>query len=332
MKRNLMPYGSRRSAIGFGSISREERDQSDLFYADLMGYARARRRQRRWPAEADESWAEGGPLIEGPLTDGEWRTVADMLKRGEADVGEPLTSDASRNALLAAARIFCARNALNLGPGDPLICLKAEVTIGDPRVRALVPHVTARGPIGDWAVLMRAIGLTVNESPGWRTRTKPDGGFEPIGVMIHHTARVGAGLLADLVDNIKCHFFVDPRGVMTIVAGGRAHHAGPGAQQVLDEVRKGVAPSGSALQRGLRDSTSGNSHFYGFENENKGDGTQPWPDVQMDTIVRGAAALCKRHAWTANRVIGHKEWTKRKPVDPSFDMDAFRARVAALLN
>jgi hypothetical protein len=79
------------------------------------------------------------------------------------------------------------------------------------------------------------------------------------------------------------------------------------------------------------DGPGGNSLFYGFENENLGNGIDPWPDVQLDAIAMAAAALCRRHCWGANRVIAHKEWTSNKPVDPRFDMNQFRARVADFL-
>jgi N-acetyl-anhydromuramyl-L-alanine amidase AmpD len=63
--------------------------------------------------------------------------------------------------------------------------------------------------------------------------------------------------------------------------------------------------------------------------ENIGDGVDPWAEVQLDAIAKGAAALCQRHGWSENRVIGHKEWSRKKPIDPGFDMNDFRARVAS---
>lgn len=180
---------------------------------------------------------------------------------------------------------------------------------------------------------MRAAGLTVNETDGWRTRasTGDGGAFAPIGVMMHHTVSLGAGALKGIVTNVKANFFIDKRGVITIVAGGRANHAGRGAQQVLDEVSQGTAPTGTATRRGRPDCPIGNGHFYGFENENRGDGADPWPTAQVTTMATGAAALCRRHGWTSNRVISHAEWTSRK-IDPrGIDMSAFRARVATLI-
>lgn len=333
MKRHFGRQGGPTFAGSFSTVSREEHHQAELFFADLMGGPLRRARPQPRSAEDGESWAETRPLIEGPLTDSEWRTVISILRHGEAQVGAPLTDNAERNALLVAARIFCDRNALGLEREDPLLCLINDVTMGDRRVRALVPHVTRRGPIIHWAGLMRSVGLVVNESAGWRARSSQgeNGRFEPVGVMMHHTVGVGAGALADIVANVKANFFVDRAGVITVVAGGRANHAGTGAQRVLDEVRRGLAPTGTAARRGLTDGPIGNADFYGFENENRGDGVQPWPDVQVESMVRGAAALCRRHGWTGSRVISHAEWTSRK-IDPrGIDMNAFRGRVAALL-
>jgi len=331
-------YGGRQAA-GFAPTSPQARYSADVFYADLTGMGR-RRRGAALPAPEDyfegvDDYSEQQRrLVEGPLTEREWDSVMTMLARGEADVGARLTeSNGDRNARLIAARIFCDRNALSLPPGDPLVCLVPSVTMNDPRVVALVPHVTARGPLVDWAALMRSVGLTVNESANWRTRASGDqqGYFRPIGIVMHHTVGLGQAVLNDIRINVKANFFVDKAGVINVVAGGRANHAGFGAQLVLDETRQGRAPSGTAAARGLVDGPSGNGHFYGFENENRGNGADPWPDVQTATMATAAAALCRRHGWTAQRVIGHSEWTRRK-VDPrGIDMNAFRTRVQALI-
>jgi hypothetical protein len=149
--------------------------------------------------------------------------------------------------------------------------------------------------------------------------------------MMHHTVIVGPPALRDIVGGVKANFFVDPAGVLTVVSAGRANHAGKGARRVLEEVRQGIAPSDTAARRGLPAVIFGNGDFYGFENENLGNGRDPWPAVQVETMVRGAVALCRRHGWTANRVISHAEWQFGK-VDPlGIDMTAFRGSVAARL-
>lgn len=320
-----MRHGGGRFA-GFGDVTSAERSQADLFFADLTG--RPARHRGRW--REDEAWEQSGPLVEGPLTPSEWDTVMRIVRSGEAQVGAPLTDDAARNALLVAARIFCDRNALRLEREDPLLCVTNDVTMADRRVRALVPHVTARGPILNLAGILRASGITVREANGWQARTA-NGPFDPVGVMMHHTVGVGPGALADIVANNKANFFVDRAGVLTVVAAGRANHAGMGAQRVLDDTRSGIAPTGTAAQRGLADALIGNGSYYGFENENRGDGVQPWPAVQLDAMARAAATLCRRHGWTSARVIAHKEWTSRK-IDPAgFAMATLRTSVAALI-
>ena len=81
-------------------------------------------------------------------------------------------------------------------------------------------------------------------------------------------------------------------------------------------------------------SQRGAGFFYGFENENMGDGRDPWPAVQVDTMVLAAAALCRAHRWSPERVIAHAEWRadKRDPLGIGMpDMPAFRDRVRSTL-
>jgi hypothetical protein len=135
----------------FGPVTAEERRQADLFLAELMG-VRPRRRApvRRAALEGEQQ----PPALQlGPLSDAEWADIVRMLTVGEVEVGVPLTADADANALRVAARIFCSRNAFALQGGDPLLCVLPDVTASKPEVRALVPHVTARGPIVPWQLV-----------------------------------------------------------------------------------------------------------------------------------------------------------------------------------
>ena len=158
------------------SVPRDERRAADLFFASLVGSDIRRRRRRAPPPEqpAEDDLA----LEEGPLSEPEWGDVLDMLERGEADAGLPLTGDADRNALLVAARLFCDRNAVRLA-NDPQVCVVSDATLRDPRVRAFARHVIERGPIVAWtrvprpervrramALLVDAHGLPVNGAAG----------------------------------------------------------------------------------------------------------------------------------------------------------------------
>jgi hypothetical protein len=186
------------------------------------------------------------------------------------------------------------------------------------------------GEKADLAALMRAAGLSVNEVGNWQTRVSGST-FTPVGIVIHHT---GPGASVDLIVNGRpdlsgplANFYVEKNATINLISGGHANHAGPGAQVVLDEVQADIAPADTAQNRGLHDGPSGNSFFYGFENQNAGNGVDPWPEEQLDAIAHACAALCRVHCWTSSRVIGHKEWTARKPDPLGIDMNDFRARV-----
>ncbi|WP_050511757.1 peptidoglycan recognition protein family protein [Streptomyces rimosus] len=180
---------------------------------------------------------------------------------------------------------------------------------------------------------LKAEGVTVREHAGWRTHNRNDkgpwGGVN--GIVIHHTA--GASSL-DLVwsgtaalPGPLCHTHLAKNGTATMVGHGRANHAGTFARNAHQAV---VAESPVHPRPDAAEPVDGNRHYYGIEIENLGDGRDPYPAVQYDQAVRWAAAICRAHGWTHHSVIGHKEGTRRK-IDPSFDMNAFRAGVAERL-
>ena len=176
--------------------------------------------------------------------------------------------------------------------------------------------------------VLKAAGLKVAVCDGWETRGRGDVG-PTVGVMCHHTATPNPnktnmptlnGLLNGVTQN-NGKFLPGPLsqlglgrdGTYYVIAAGRANHAGPGEWQ---------------------GETDGNLSFIGIEAENDGTpGDFPWPEVQMDAYRRGVAAILKHINKAADFCCGHKEY--RHPLgfkdDPSFDMIAFRAGVAAIL-
>lgn len=186
----------------------------------------------------------------------------------------------------------------------------------------------------DLAKLWRSGGLDVREVAGWQTRQRP-GSWAPCFGVVHHTA--GTKSLPIIVNGrpdlagplANAHFPKD--GTVNLVSGGRCNHAGAGAQAVLDRARLDLAPRGPAAMLAYPDGPVGNGFAYGFELENLGDGRDPWPEPQLNAAALAAALLCRQHRWSANRWVGHLEWTRRK-VDPrGFGMSAFRDRVRWLL-
>lgn len=180
---------------------------------------------------------------------------------------------------------------------------------------------------------LKAEGVTVAEHPGWRTHNRAGhGAWGPVhGVVIHHTAGSNSLELcyngrSDLPGPL-CHAHIAKDGTLTLVANGRANHAGTFAANAVAAMTK---QSSTHPRPDVKEPVDGNAITYGVEVENKGDGKDPYPAAQYLATVRFAAAICRAHGWTAESVIGHKEGTRRK-VDPSFDMDDFRDNVAAQL-
>ncbi|MBT2409563.1 N-acetylmuramoyl-L-alanine amidase [Streptomyces sp. ISL-12] len=182
---------------------------------------------------------------------------------------------------------------------------------------------------------LTAEGVTVVEHGDWRTHNRNSvGTWGPVnGVMVHHTVTSGTTASVDLcydgttdLPGPLCHGVIDKDGTVYLVGNGRANHAGLGDTDVLTAV---IAET--ALPAPDSDDVDGNTRFYGFECVNLGDGSDPWPEAQLEAIARVCAAICRAHGWNAASVIGHLEWTFRK-IDPrGFSMASMRTRVAALL-
>jgi len=164
-------------------------------------------------------------------------------------------------------------------------------------------------------------GLKVAFTDAWEMRGHGDVGTIR-GVLCHHTAGARTGNMPSLNTLVKgrpglngplCQLGLGRDGTFYVVAAGMAFHAGPGSWQ-------GV--------------TTGNTNFIGIEAENTGlENDQPWPEVQMDAYRRGVAALLSHLGLPATACAGHKEFAlpHGRKIDPTFDMPAFRAGVAAIL-
>ena len=163
---------------------------------------------------------------------------------------------------------------------------------------------------------LRAYGVTVKETNGWRTRGTDT--LNPKVIVCHHTAnpnKADAPSL-NLVINGRsdlpgplCQVLLSRSGIAYIVASGKANHAGAGSW-------KGISYNTNAL---------------GIEAENDGVG-EPWPAKQVEAYHRVCAAMCDGIGQTAEMVCGHKEWAPTRKVDPrGIDMPSFRKAVHALL-
>lgn len=169
------------------------------------------------------------------------------------------------------------------------------------------------------ADVLRAAGLTVVEEDGWKDRGR--GPMSTVrGVMLHHTAGSKKGnspslrLVRDGRSDLPgplSQLFLARDGTFHVVGAGRCNHAGAGSWH----------------------GASGNSAFIGIEAENAGDGTDPWPEVQMDAYERGVAAILTHLGLDDVMAVGHKEYAtpRGRKIDPSFDMVEFRENVERLM-
>ncbi|MEU7240345.1 N-acetylmuramoyl-L-alanine amidase [Streptomyces sparsogenes] len=177
---------------------------------------------------------------------------------------------------------------------------------------------------------LKAEGLTVHEHEGWRTHNRDAAtgkSFGPvIGVLIHHTAGHGDKEIcfngrSDLPGPL-CHAWLGKTAGLWMIGNGRANHAG---LVDLDVIQALIAEK-SPLPHDDQANADGNDCLYGLEIENLGNGKDPYPAAQYRQAVLWAAALCRAHGWTERSIAGHKEVQPGK-IDPSFDMDIFRADV-----
>lgn len=173
--------------------------------------------------------------------------------------------------------------------------------------------------------ILRRHGLKVKVVPGWKTRGRPasTGGFNPVGVLCHHTATTVAWTVAAVLRLLTggrsglpgplCQFGLDRDGTVWLVAAGRANHAGK-------------AKSVGSVAAG-----DGNTLYIGIEAFNSGTG-EPWPAAQYNAYVLLAAVIqVELTKNSARAVAGHKETSITGKVDPTFNMDTFRKRVAAMM-
>lgn len=192
--------------------------------------------------------------------------------------------------------------------------------------------------------VLKAVGVNVAPVDGWETRGKP--GFEPNGILVHHTAGPKKGDAPSLGLCVKgridtanpknnlpgplCHIVLARSGTAHVVAANIANHAGQGSKEVLEAVRRDNPVTGNARTNNYQDAVSGNTYLYGIEVENSGAADDPYPEAQINALANICAALCYAHGWTANRVVHHRQWTGRK-VDMSYKGD-LNAMVAQMMD
>ena len=182
---------------------------------------------------------------------------------------------------------------------------------------------------------LRAGGLTVVELGDWKTRSRPEsaGGFNPVGVLWHHTGDDANGEMyalwlatagrSDLPPPLV-QLSIDRQGVVYVCAAGRCNHAGE------------AKASGSVA------AGDGNTLYCGVEVQSTG--TEGYGPAQYGAMVKVGAVLgAKTIGCTVNAQRAHYETSvtgKWDPGDPNgvtlgnkrvLDMDRFRADIGAAM-
>lgn len=176
---------------------------------------------------------------------------------------------------------------------------------------------------------MEQAGLTVRTLSGWETR----GGSwrlrdpfrtriltnQPVGVMHHHTAPPVPYPIGALVGSkLKANMNIKPDGTVWLLAYRACNYSsGMGSSVVLNEVLKGVIPSGLARDRGLRDNVNGNPYYWNSENDHWGNGSSI-PQIQLDAIVVATQVVQHHFTLPITAAISHGEHTARK-IDPRWN-------------
>lgn len=161
-------------------------------------------------------------------------------------------------------------------------------------------------------------GFRVDVYPGWEWRGSTS--FDPSHVMDHHT---GGGAYNNLLRYMAegpvhpplCNYAtsrVHSRVVrITIVAAGRANHAGKGRYTTIP------------LDQGNR---------YSFGGEHQNDGYQAWPAQQVEAIRRCDAALLRAMKRDTDRMLDHKTYAPiRKSDRHSTNVETERIEVQRLM-
>lgn len=166
------------------------------------------------------------------------------------------------------------------------------------------------------ADIARRTGYPVVEQPGWRGRGH--GAMSGVrSVVCHHdAARQGAGTFNTVIQNGRsdlpgplAQFALRRDGTIHVVAAGLSYHAGAT----------------------INDAVFGNSWSLGIEAGNDGVG-EVWPERQLDAYAKLCLELSRAFGFSIDNIKGHKEICRPagRKSDPTFDMNAFRARVRAV--
>ena len=123
------------------------------------------------------------------------------------------------------------------------------------------------------------------------------------------------------------HLHLSWRAQTTVIASGRANHAGLGDPAVLEAIRLGHNPA--TLAKVKKSTASSGGRFIGIEVEHSGDKNVPLTPAMVAELARIDNAIRTHYAWSMAatwRSIDHARWAPDRKVD----VIPFRATIPAL--
>lgn len=181
----------------------------------------------------------------------------------------------------------------------------------------------------------KAAGIDYEVDKTWLKIDPYGSGFQPVGVVWHHTAS-GTYSPGDAPSLNWCRFpgqyagqaracqiVVGRSGKFYIIAGKGAYHAGAGGPMKVN---------GTNIPKDL-----GNRYLIGIEIEasstsklNKKNRTTPKSGlnpIQLEVVAKFCAALFDQLNWSTNAAIRHKDWAPGRKVDVGIPLETIRSEV-----
>lgn len=207
-----------------------------------------------------------------------------------------------------------------------------EMTLGAHGLVSAVPH----GGRIPWDEIL---GTSVAYSPGWDKRGAPV--MQPLAWMIHWTGShpsllrpapdlwlvrdgrpAGKGVTA--VPGPLANLYLDYRGRTTVLASGRANHAGLGDPAVDAAIRNGTLRAGKSG----KSTTGAGGTLIGIEVANSGDPKQPLTPEQVRELVRLDRKIRDAYLWgtAPHHTLDHA----RRSSDRKIDLITARRQVPPL--
>lgn len=169
----------------------------------------------------------------------------------------------------------------------------------------------------------KASGVTYDVDKDW-LKVDPYGkGFQPVGVVWHHTAcnPLARGNMPSLNwcrnpgqyagKARACHIVVGRNGDMQIIAGKGAYHAGAGGAMTVNGTRI-PRNLGNRYLIGIEIEASSTNKINGKNRRTPKHGMNP---RQLEAVAKFCAALFDELGWDTSAAIRHRDWAPGRKVD-----------------